>query len=266
MSRTGLTGKVAVVVGGGGAIGAATAALLAEEGAHPIILGPEQEPPLHAVAERTGALAVVGDAADADVVRQAVALARERFGRLDILVTCPGGHGGGTALDTDDATWAWVLRVNLDTVFVSARECLPALIERRGAILVVSSLAGLRGAPRAVAYVTAKHALIGLVRSLACDYGPAGVRVNALCPGLVKTPMTDPLMDLLAAERGITRDDAYALLSSVTPLGRAAVPEEMAELIVFLVGDQSAIVTGEILTADAGACAVDVPTLALHRR
>lgn len=96
-----------------------------------------------------------------------------------------------------DETWALAARLNLDTAFVSARACLPSLIERRGAIVVVSSIAGLFAGPDAAGYVTMKHALIGLAKSLARDYGRKGVRTNTVCPGWVRTPMADEEMRMI---------------------------------------------------------------------
>jgi meso-butanediol dehydrogenase / (S,S)-butanediol dehydrogenase / diacetyl reductase len=108
-----------------------------------------------------------------------------------------------------------------------ARACLPDLIGRQGSIVVMSSIAGLAAAPESVGYVTAKHALIGLARSMARDYGPKGVRVNAVCPGWVRTPMADAEMDQLAQLRGLpSRDAAYQLATALVPLRRPATLEK----------------------------------------
>src|SRR5205814_7682159 len=150
---------------------------------------------------------------------------------LDVLVANAGGGGGGAALDTDPERWSEGIRLNLDTAFVAARAALPALIERGGgSIVIVSSLAGLFAGPGLAGYVTAKHALIGLTRSLARDYGPRGVRVNAVCPGWVRTPTGDEQMDLLGRRKGISREEAYALATSQVPLRRPAEPEEIASI------------------------------------
>jgi NAD(P)-dependent dehydrogenase (short-subunit alcohol dehydrogenase family) len=111
-------------------------------------------------------------------------------------------------------------------------------------------------------YVTTKHALIGLTRSLARDYGRRGVRVNALCPGWVRTPMADEEMDELGAARGLDREAAYRLVTRDTPLGRPATPEEIAGIVAFLLSDDSAAMTGSVVTADSGASATDLPTIA----
>jgi NAD(P)-dependent dehydrogenase (short-subunit alcohol dehydrogenase family) len=169
-------------------------------------------------------------------------------------------------LETDDRTWDEGIRLNLSTAFVTAREALPALLDRGGgAIVLVSSLAGLFAGPAMAGYVTAKHALIGLTRSLARDYGPRGVRVNAVCPGWVRTPIGDDQMDILAGRRGMSRDEAYALATSNLPLRRPGAPEEIASIVLFLASEDSSIMTGTVLVADGGASAVDLPTLAFER-
>lgn len=257
-------GKVALVSGGGTGIGAATAARLREDGADVVITGRRRDL-LEDVARQTGAVAVAGDAADTDDVRRAIRVAAERFGGLDIVVANAGGGGGGAALETDDASWNDGLRRSLTTAFVSAREALPALIERGGgSIVVVSSIAGLAAGPSMAGYVAAKHGLIGLTRSLARDYGPKLVRVNAVCPGWVRTPVGDEQMDVLAERRSITREQAYRLASEHVPLRRAARPEEIASVIAFLASDDASFVTGSVVVADGGASAVDVPTIAFE--
>ncbi len=260
-----LDGKVAVITGGGTGIGAATATRFRAEGADVLVMGRRPEP-LARVAMATGAVPITGDAANAEDAKAAVQAAVERFGGLDILVANAGGGGGGAALDTDDRRWDEGIRLNLSTAFVTAREALPALLDRGGgAIVFVSSLAGLFAGPGMAGYVTAKHALIGLTRSLARDYGPRGVRVNVVCPGWVRTPIGDDQMDILARRRGMSRDEAYALATSNLPLRRPGEPEELASIMLFLASDDSSIMTGTVLVADGGASAVDLPTLAFER-
>jgi len=256
-----LDGKVALITGGGTGIGAATAARFGAEGAQVIVTGRRPEL-LERVAAETGAVAVPGEAADPQDASAAVRTAVDRFGGLDVLVANAGSGGGGAVLETDDAGWAEGIRLNLTTAFVSAREALPALVDRGGgSIVVVSSLAGLFAGPAMAGYVTAKHALIGLTRSMARDYGPRGVRVNAVCPGWVRTPVGDEQMDVLARRKGIAREEAYALATSRVPLRRPARPEEIASIVLFLASEESSIMTGSVLVADGGAAAVDLPSL-----
>jgi len=258
-----LEGKVALITGGGTGIGAATARRYAGEGAHVIVMGRRVEL-LEQVAAATGGVAFAGDAAVTSDARRAVETAVERFGGLDIVVANAGGHVFGTARQTDDAAWAEALHSNLGTAFVLIREALPALIERKGVIIIISSIAGVFAPPGAMAYTTTKHALIGLTRSLTRDYGPKGVRVNAVCPGWVRTAMSDEQMDVLAADEKISREEAYLLVASHVPLRRPGEPEEIAAICTFLASKESSLMTGAVLMADGGAGAVDMPTIAFE--
>ena len=262
MNTAEFTGRVALVTGGGSGIGAATAALLRTAGAEVVVLGPDRDP-LDAVAAETGAVPVVGDASDPGDCAAAVAVVRERWGRLDTLIGSAGIGTFGSVADTDEAEWRRVLRLNLDSGYVAARACLPLLGANSGSVVLVSSLAGTLGVPAAAAYVTAKHAMIGLVRSLAVDFGPAGVRANAVCPGLVRTAMADLVMDTLGGPAGLDRAAAYQRATSLTPLRRAAEPDEIAEVIAFLAGPRAAVITGAVVMADCGASTVDLSLSAL---
>lgn len=255
-------GRVAFITGGGTGIGAAVARQFHAQGGQVVLMG-RRRGPLEDVAGPLGGLVVEGDAADGASVRDALARARSAFGRVDVLVANAGGHGLGTATETDDASWALATRLNLDTAFVCARELLPELIERRGSIVVLSSLAGHFAGPGVVGYVTMKHALIGLTRSLARDYGRHGVRVNAVCPGWVRTAMADEQMQVLIDRHQLPSvDAAYALVARDVPLQRAAEPDEVAATVLFMASPAAAMVTGTCLMVDGGASAVDLPTIA----
>jgi NAD(P)-dependent dehydrogenase (short-subunit alcohol dehydrogenase family) len=186
----------------------------------------------------------------------------DSFGRLDVVVANAGGHHPGAAADTGDEAWRYSVHANLDTAFVTIRAALPQLIANRGNVIVVSSIAGLFAGPDVVGYVTTKHALIGLMRSLARDYGHRGVRVNAVCPGWVRTPMADEQMDQLGQRYGIDRDAAYRLVTKDLPLRRPAEADEIASLVAFLASPEASAMTGAVVVADCGANCVDLPTLA----
>ncbi|MER6583190.1 SDR family NAD(P)-dependent oxidoreductase [Nonomuraea sp. NPDC001023] len=258
-----LEGKVALITGAGTGIGAATARRFAAEGASVMLTGRRPGPLAEVAADLGDAAAVAcADMSDTDQARAAVEACLGRFGGLDVVVANAGGHGGGPVGETDDASWRLSLDANLNTCFVTCREALPALVRSKGAIVVVSSIAGLAAGPAVSGYVTTKHALIGLTRSIARDYGPQGVRANCLCPGWVRTPMADEEMDVLVARDGITRDAAYELVTKDVPLRRPATADEIAAICLFLASPDSAVMTGSVVVADGGATAVDLPTLA----
>ncbi len=255
-------GKTALITGGGTGIGAAVAARIRREGGNVALVGRRREP-LEQVAAEIGAEVYAADAADGAAMKAVVAAIAERFGGLDILIANAGGHGIGPTVTMSDETWAQAVQLNLNTAFVSARESLPALIERKGNIVVLASIAGLFAGPNAAGYVTMKHACIGLAKSLARDYGRMGVRTNTVCPGWVTTAMADDQMEALARMRGLSGvEEAYALVTKDVPLGRAATPEEVSNAVCFLASDEAAMISGAILTVDGGAGTVDLPTLA----
>jgi NAD(P)-dependent dehydrogenase (short-subunit alcohol dehydrogenase family) len=256
-----LRGKVVLVTGGGTGIGAACAVRFAEEGAHVCVLGRRKQL-IEKVAADVGGLALIADASSTHEMRVAVDAANQRFGGIDVLIANAGGHGLGEALDTDDEAWTRARQANLDTAFVAARETLPVLVERRGSIVLVASIAALSAGADVCGYTTFKHAMIGLMRSLARDYGPRGVRVNAVCPGWVRTPMADEEMQPLMQSRGLSLDEAYALVTADVPLRRPATPQEIAAVCRFLASDEASIITGAVIVADGGSTIVDVPTLA----
>lgn len=257
------TGKSALISGGGTGIGAAVARRLAAEGARVAVVG-RRPGPLEAVARELGpaAIAISADIARPEGAQRAVAEAVEQFGGVDVLIANAGGHYGGAVADTGDEEWRLSTQNNLDSAFFCARAALPHLIERRGSIVFLSSLAGLFSGPQAAGYVTTKHALIGLTRSVARDYGRHGVRANAVCPGWVRTPMADEEMSVLCVRHGISLEDAYRLATKDTALRRPAEPEEVASVVAFLASAEAAAMTGTMLVVDAGASCVDLPTLA----
>jgi NAD(P)-dependent dehydrogenase (short-subunit alcohol dehydrogenase family) len=256
-----LEGKTAIVTGGGTGIGAATARRFAAEGARVVVTGRRAEP-IEAVASETGGLAIAGDASDPAHVAEVVAATLDRFGALDIVVANAGLGFGGRAGEVTDERWERTIAVNLTGEFLVVRAALPSLVERRGNIVLVSSLSAFVSSPASAAYVASKAALIGLARSLAVDYGASGVRANAICPGWVRTPIGDRAVGELAQTKGIALDDAYDLATAHVPLRRPAEPEEIAACCLFLASDEASYVTGTALVADGGTLSVDAANLA----
>ncbi len=244
-----LDSKVALITGGGTGIGRAIARLFAQEGAAVVITGRRKEmldQVVGAIEHRHGrAVAVAGTVTDETHARSAVAQAVRTFGKLNILVNNAGVGAFGKALhETDDATWDELLAVNLTGVFRMTRAAVPEMLKAGGgAIVNISSIAGLVGIPLSAAYSATKGALDALTRCLAIDYAKQGIRCNAVCAGLVRTPMAAPLLN------DPTRS-AQVLASY--PMGRPGTPEEVAKLVLYLASDESAWVTGAIFPIDGG--------------
>lgn len=245
-----MAGQVALVTGGGTGIGAAVVRRFVAEGASVVATGRRAEP-LEAVAEETGAVAVRGDVADEAHVRQAVGATAERFGGLDIVVNNAG---------VGWADWQQTLDANLTGAMLVCNEALPHLVERRGSIVNVASVSGYLASAGSPAYSVSKAGLIMLTRSLALNYGPRGVRVNAVCPGWVRTPMGDTSMDEVAEQQGVDRERAYELTTRFVPLCRAGDPDEIASACLFLASREASFVTGASLVVDGGAMVVDITT------
>ena len=255
-------GKTALITGAGTGIGAATAGRLAAEGANVVLMGRRPEP-LQSVADKTGGQVFTGDAADPDRAAGAVAFSKDRFGGLDVVVANAGGHGFATLSETTDEEWKTSFKANLETSMVILRAAMPELVAHKGSVCVTASVASLGAAPDAFGYTVMKHAQIGLVRSVARDFGRQGVRCNAICPGWVRTEMADAEMsELMTRTELASVDAAYAHVTRDVPLGRPADPEEIAAAIAFLCSKEASIITGAVLTADGGSTIVDVPTLA----
>jgi NAD(P)-dependent dehydrogenase (short-subunit alcohol dehydrogenase family) len=249
--------KVAVVTGAGNGIGRAVAKALAAAGASVVVAdvaGDDCARTVQEISDAGGtALPSVADVSSTEQTEQMVATAVEQLGRLDILVN-NAGIGGPMArlheLEPDD--FDRVLDVNLGGVFRGCRAALPHfLAQGDGRIVNMASTYGLIGAPLAAPYCASKGAIINLTRQLAVDYGPDGIRVNAICPGYIDTQL---------GRRRLRLDDAaFAAATEIReraagrqPLGRQGDPGEVAEVAVFLASDASSFMTGSIVTVDGG--------------
>lgn len=263
MTNGRFTGKTALITGGGTGLGRAVAMGVVAEGGRVVLMGRRPEPLASAVAQiGPQSRQSCGDASVAEDVRAAVSIASE-FGGIDLLVCAAGGGGMAAVGNLSDADWMQAMNTTVSTAFVAARETLPSLRKSRGSIVFISSMAGLFSGPASAGYVTGKHALLGLTRSICRDYGQFGIRANAVCPGWMKTEKGTMIMSRLAARRDlVSTEAAFELATRDVPMGRAATPEEIAKIVLFLGSSDASIISGAILTADGGASSVDVATLA----
>lgn len=258
MSCRRFEGRVALVTGAGSGIGAATAERLASEGASVVLMG-RREAPLQAVAARCGrALVVAGDVAQAADSQRAVDAAIAAFGRIDVVIANAGAAVPGGALTMSEDGWEASLAANLGGPLHNLRAALPHMVAQRGgAIVLVSSLAGLVGVPGSLAYTTTKTAVIGMARAIATEFGPANVRCNAVCPGWSHSDMSHGTFGGIAAMTGLPREEVVARLERQVPLRRISEPQEIAAAIAFLASDDASYVSGSVLVVDGGQMGAD---------
>lgn len=257
--------RVALVTGGGRGIGAAVARRLAADGFEVAVSG-RTETTLAAVAEEIGGHAIVADSSVPAEAERAVAETVDRFGGLDVLVPNAGISHGGTVLEQTPESWERVIGTNLTGVFLICRAALPHLIERRGSIVAISSVGGLTAGYRSSVYCTSKAGVNMLIQSIAYDFGPEGVRANAVCPAWTRTDMGDGGMDDLAELYDTDREGAYRIATATNPLRRAATPEEVADAVAWLCTPGAAYVNGVLLPIDGGGEVVNLGMLPFERR
>lgn len=241
--------KSAFVTGGSRGIGAATVRALAREGYGVGFIDTNRSDGLRLEKALDGrALFIEGDVRLRDDQRRAVEVTEQQFGALSVVFANAGVHRNNTVLDITDDDLSLILGVNLIGVVNTLRETAPKLVARRaGAIVIMASDQALIGKRNSFAYGLTKGALGQLTKSVALDLGPYGVRINAVCPATIRTPLTEAIFS-----RHEDIQAAWAREGELHPLGRVGEPEEVAELVCFLASERASFITGGLYTIDGG--------------
>ena len=247
-----LGGRVALITGAASGIGRGIASVLAREGAR-LVLTDVAGSALADVAGQVGGLALRHDVTSWDSCRAVVDQVTRELGRIDILVNNAGVSKSVPFHELDEAEWDRVHNVNAKGVFLTTRAVVPEMMRRRGgSIISISSMVGKEAIPLFVHYSASKFAVIGLTQGLAKELAPYGIRVNAVCPGVVRTPLWDPLLDQLSQSKGISRDEAWQEFVDAIPLGRPQEPEDIGEVVAFLASERARNMTGQGVNVTGG--------------
>ena len=249
-----LQGKVVLVTGGGSGIGRAAALLFAREGASVALVGRRRRPleeTALAISRGGGtSLAIPADLSRSPDVVRAVRRVERHLGHPQVLFNNHGIFEAGSVERTSETSWDRILDVNLKAVFLLSRAVIPGMRKRGGSIINNASTLGLVAMRDAAAYCAAKGGVVQLTRAMALDHAADGIRVNAICPGVVDTPMWRSRRD--RSGRPLKRSEFDAL----HPLGRMGTPEDVAALALYLASEESSWMTGSILTLDGGLTAL----------
>jgi NAD(P)-dependent dehydrogenase (short-subunit alcohol dehydrogenase family) len=252
----GIAGGTAVVTGAGGGIGLEVCRRLVAEGANVVAVDLDEAALKGLAAELgSGVLTVPADVSSVEDTERFFASAVDRFGSVDMFHANAGIEGVvSDVAHADIADFDRVMRVNVRSVFLGAGAAVRQMTQQPGGgrILFTSSIAGLKGDAGVGPYVASKHAVLGILRSLAKETGPLGIRVNALCPGVIETRMMDSLEAGIGALMGVDGPAIKAGLNAVVPVGRYGRPEEIAAAAAWLLSDEVPYMHGEVVTVGGG--------------
>ena len=253
-----LKNKVAVITGGGNGIGAATCLAFAAEGSLVAVtdLKPEAaKKTTLAVREKNGqAEAWSFDVSDREAVEKAADKIEKTLGPIAVWINNAGIARTIPFLKCTDEIWERTLRINLKGTFIGCQAAIRRMLPRQKGVLInMSSQSGKVGNSHYAAYCASKFGIIGLTQSLALEFAGSGIRVNALCPGIVFTPLWDEMLADYAAKRSLKPDEVRPYLESKIPLGRLCTPEDVAQAAVFLASDEASYMTGQALNLSGGA-------------
>ena len=241
-------GKAILVTGAGSGIGKATALRFGEEGGHVLcgdINGGPAEETAAAIRQAGGqAASLVCDVANPEQVKALVAGAVERYGRLDVVVNVAGVGGFKRTTDVTLEEWNRYIGINLTGTFMMCQQAIPHILKSEGAIINVASVAGLKSHPYSAAYCASKGGVVMMTRALAVEYGRKGVRINAICPGGIETP----LISQFQLPEGVSPQ----VLMRISPLGRMGKPAEIAGTIAFLASPDATYINGAAIVVDGG--------------
>jgi 2-keto-3-deoxy-L-fuconate dehydrogenase len=243
-----LTGKVAIVTGAASGIGAATARLFAAEGAKVVLVDRDTAGLAKVAGEILGALTIEADVSDNAQAQAGVARVMRQWGRIDVLMTAAGISLGGTVDKVDEAAWDRTFNVNVKGTYLWVHHAIqPMIAARSGTIVTVGSQLAQSSIGNNAAYIASKGAIASFTKTIAVDHAPQGIRINALMPGVIDTPM--PARSI---QRQADPEAARAFWKKRHPMGRIGQPEEVAKAALFLASDDSSFVTGTLLFVDGG--------------